>query len=391
MRAKNARTLLNADLREKIIKKKKYCEKYCNIMQKRCIILKYYKGGNKMKASVIGATGFAGAELLRLLDGHPDVEITNITSESSTGENIADIYPYLSDRIEKKLGSMQEIESIAAESDVVFIALPHGHAMKICKALRNTSTKIIDLGGDYRFKDYKVFEEWYNVKHEDPEAHAVYGLTELYRDKVKGAKLVANPGCYTTCGILALVPMLKAGLIETGGIIIDAKSGTTGAGRTLKAGSMYCAVNENFHAYGVGTHRHTPEIEQIYSEFAKTPVVIQFTPHLLPVDRGILATCYADIKPGVTSEQIDRAYRDMYEDEFFVRVRGQGICPEIKNVRASNYVDLGWQIDKRTNRLIAMTVLDNLVKGAAGQAVQNMNVMFGLKENTGLTQLPIYP
>jgi Acetylglutamate semialdehyde dehydrogenase len=185
--------------------------------------------------------------------------------------------------------------------------------------------------------------------------------------------------------------MLKAGLIETGGIIIDAKSGTTGAGRTLKAGSMYCAVNENFHAYGVGTHRHTPEIEQIYSEFAKAPVVIQFTPHLLPVDRGILATCYADIKPGVTSEQIDRAYRDMYEDEFFVRVRGQGICPEIKNVRASNYVDLGWQIDKRTNRLIAMTVLDNLVKGAAGQAVQNMNVMFGLKENTGLTQLPIYP
>jgi N-acetyl-gamma-glutamyl-phosphate reductase len=360
-------------------------------MQKRCIILKYYKGGNKMKASVIGATGFAGAELLRLLDGHPDVEIANITSESSTGENIADIYPHLANRIEKHLGSMQDIKKIAEESDVIFIALPHGHAMKICKDLHDSSTKIIDLGGDYRFRDYKVFEEWYNVKHEDPEEHAVYGLTELYRDKVKDAKLVANPGCYTTCSILALVPMLKAGLIETKGIIIDAKSGTTGAGRSLKAGSMYYAVNENFHAYGVGTHRHTPEIEQIYSEFAKEPVVIQFTPHLLPVDRGILATCYADIKSGVTAGQIDKAYRDMYQGEFFVRIRGQGVCPEIKNIRASNYVDLGWQIDKRTNRLIAMTALDNLVKGAAGQAVQNMNVMFGLKENTGLTQLPIYP
>ena len=322
-----------------------------------------------MKASVIGATGFAGAELLRLLDGHPEVELAAITSESSTGENIAAMYPHLSVRIETALGSLQDIEQIADKSDVIFIALPHGHAMKIGRQLKMHDTKIIDLGGDYRFKDIRVFEEWYKVKHEDPETKAVYGLTELYRGQVKDAKILANPGCYTTCSILALVPLLKAGLIETQGIIIDAKSGTTGAGRGLKLGSLYCSVNENFHAYGVAGHRHTPEIEQVYSEYAGKDVVIQFTPHLLPVDRGILATCYAS----------------------FIRLRGQGACPEIKNVRASNYVDIGWQIDKRTGRIIVMSVLDNLVKGAAGQAVQNMNVMFGIPENTGLTQLPIYP
>ena len=222
-----------------------------------------------MKASVIGATGYAGVELLRLLDGHPEAEIAAITSESSTGEAIANMYPHLAGRIEKNLTSMKDIEEIANQSDVIFIALPHGHAMKIGKQLRGSKTKIIDLGGDYRFRDYRVFEEWYKVKHEDPEAKAVYGLVELYRDQVKGANLVANPGCYTTCSILAMVPLLKAGLIETKGIIVDAKSGTSGAGRSLKAGSLYCSVNESFKAYGVASHRHTPEIEQIYSEFAR--------------------------------------------------------------------------------------------------------------------------
>ena len=244
-----------------------------------------------MRASVIGATGYAGVELLRLLDGHPEAEIARITSESSTGEAIASMYPHLAGRIEKNLQSMQEIEEIAADSDVIFIALPHGHAMKIGKKLRGSNTTIIDLGGDYRSRDYRVFEEWYKVKHEDPEAQAVYGLTALYRDQVRGASLVANPGCYTTCSILAMVPLLKYDLIEHQGIIVDAKSGTSGAGRSLKAGSLYCAVNESFKAYGVASHRHTPEIEQIYSEFAGEPVVIQFTPHLLPVDRGMLATC----------------------------------------------------------------------------------------------------
>ena len=215
-----------------------------------------------MRASVIGATGFAGAELLRLLDGHPQAELAYITSESSTGEDIAAMYPHLRGRIEKQLISMNELEKIAKGSDVIFIALPHGHAMKIGKMLRGSGVKIIDLGGDYRFRDVKVFEKWYKVPHADPEAKAVYGLTELYRKDVAGAELVANPGCYTTCSILALVPLLKAGLIETKGIVVDAKSGTTGAGRGLKLGSLYCSVNENFHAYGVATHRHTPEIEE---------------------------------------------------------------------------------------------------------------------------------
>lgn len=344
-----------------------------------------------MKASVIGATGFAGAELLRLLEGHPEAEIACITSESSTGEAIANMYPHLAGRIEKNLTSMQDIDQIAAVSDVIFIALPHGHAMKIGKHLRGSDVKIIDLGGDYRFKDHKVFEEWYKVEHLDPEAKAVYGLTELYREQVKGAKLLANPGCYTTCSILALVPLLKAGLVETKNIIVDAKSGTTGAGRSLKLGSLYCSVNENFHAYGVASHRHTPEIEQAYSEFAGEEVTIQFTPHLLPVDRGILATCYANLKEGVTDGQIADAFEAMYGDEYFIRLRGKGNCPEIKNVRASNYVDLGWQVDRRTGRIIVMSAIDNLVKGAAGQAVQNMNVMFGLDEVSGLQQLPIYP
>lgn len=344
-----------------------------------------------MKASVIGATGYAGVELLRLLDGHPEVELQAITSESSTGEDIAAMYPHLSGRIEKNLTSMKEIEAIAGASDVIFIALPHGHAMKIGKQLRGSKTKIIDLGGDYRLKDYRIFEQWYKVPHEDPEAKAVYGLTELYREQVKNADLVANPGCYTTCSILAMVPLLKYGLIDTKGIIIDAKSGTTGAGRSLKLGSLYCSVNESFKAYGVACHRHTPEIEQIYSEYAGEDVVIQFTPHLLPVDRGILATCYAQLKEGVTDAQIEEAYQTMYGKEFFIRLRGKGGCPELKNVRASNYVDLGWQTDKRTGRIIVMNCIDNLVKGAAGQAVQNMNVMFGFDETMGLRALPIVP
>lgn len=344
-----------------------------------------------MKASVIGATGYAGVELLRLLDGHPEAEIALITSESSTGEAIAGMYPHLAGRIEKNLISMQDIEAIAAASDVIFIALPHGHAMKIGKKLRGSKTKIIDLGGDYRFKDYRVFEEWYKVKHEDPEAQAVYGLTELFRDQVKDAQLLANPGCYTTCSILAMVPLLKYNLIEHQGIVVDAKSGTTGAGRSLKAGSLYCSVNESFKAYGVANHRHTPEIEQIYSQFAGEPVVIQFTPHLLPMDRGIFATCYSQLKEGVTDSQIAEAYEAMYGKEFFIRLRGKGGCPELKNIRASNYVDMGWQVDRRTGRVIVMSCIDNLVKGAAGQAVQNMNVMFGIDEAAGLRALPIVP
>ena len=344
-----------------------------------------------MRASVIGATGYAGVELVRLLTGHPEAELSLVTSESSTGELLVKLYPHLAKRVQHTLTSMVDIRQVAAESDVIFIALPHGHAMKIGKSLRGMPVKIIDLGGDYRFRDYRVFEEWYKMSHCDPEGRAVYGLVELYRQQIRGSWLVANPGCFTTCSILALVPLLKAGLISTKGIVVDAKSGTTGAGRSLKLGSLYCSVNESFKAYGVATHRHTPEIEQAYSEFAGEPVVIQFTPHLLPVDRGIYATCYAELQPGVTETQVAGAFGAMYGNEYFIRLLGQGGVPELKNVRASNYVDIGWQLDRRTNRVIVMSALDNLVKGAAGQAVQNMNVMFGLKEEMGLDALPIYP
>lgn len=344
-----------------------------------------------MRASVIGATGFAGVELVRLLLGHPKAELAMITSESSTGEMLVKLYPHLQERLDKSLTSMNDIQGIAKVSDVIFLALPHGHAMKIAKELHNSDVKIIDLGGDYRFQDPKVFEKWYKVEHLDPTTRAVYGLVELYRDKIKNVKLVANPGCYTTASILALVPLLKNKLIKTKGIIVDAKSGTTGAGRSLKLGSLYESVNENFKAYGIATHRHTPEIEQAYSEFAGEEVVIQFTPHLLPCDRGIYATCYAELAGDVTDEAIDKAFKDMYGKEYFIRVLGKGVIPELKNVRASNYVDIGWEIDRRTNRVIVVSCLDNLVKGAAGQAIQNMNVLFGLPEQMGLEALPIYP
>lgn len=344
-----------------------------------------------MRASVIGATGYAGAELLRLLTGHPEAELAYITSESSAGEMITSLYPHLKGRVEKELDSMTDLERIAQGSDVIFAALPQGHAMKIGRYLREHQVKFIDLSADYRFHDVSVYEKWYKIKHTDPEAKAVYGLTELYRDQIKGASFLANPGCYTTCSIMALAPLLKAGLLETEGIIIDAASGTTGAGRSLKMGSLYCQVNENYKAYGVATHRHTPEIEQVYSECAGKPVIVQFTPHLLPLDRGILATCYASLKAGVTAQQVEDVFQAQYGNEYFVRLRGLGACPELKNVRASNFVDIGWQLDPRTGRIIVMSCLDNLVKGAAGQAVQNMNVMFGLPENTGLQQLPVYP
>ncbi len=344
-----------------------------------------------MKVSIIGATGYTGAELLRILAGHPEAEIAYITSESSTGAPIAENYPHLAKVYGQKLASMEELDKITEASDVIFVGLPHGHAMKIGKALTGKKAKLIDLGADYRLEDVKIYEQWYKVQHTDLETKAVYGLCELYRDKIKEAAVVANPGCYVTASILALVPLLKDKLIATRGIVVDAKSGASGAGRGLSLGVHFSELFGNFRPYGVATHRHTPEIEQVYSKFAGEPVVISFTPHLLPIDRGIVATCYADLLPGVDEAAVAKAFADMYCEEYFIRILGKGKFPETKNVRGSNYVDIGWQFDPRTGKLIVMTTLDNLVKGASGQAVQNMNIMFGLPENMGLTQLPLYP
>lgn len=344
-----------------------------------------------MKVAIIGATGYTGEELLRILAGHPAVEVSHITSESQTGEFINSIYPHFTRFYPKKLASAKALAAIAAESDAVFVALPHGHAMEVGKALLGSGVKVIDLGADYRFRDAAVYEKWYRVPHSHPDAPAVYGLTELYRSQVREAEIVGNPGCYTTASILALAPLVKHRLVDPDSIIVDAKSGLSGAGRGLALASHFTEAFENVKAYNIGGHRHTPEIEQALSELAGAPVVLSFTPHLVPMARGILSTCYSRLKEGVTGEMIDEAYEADYGGEYFIRLRGRGGYPATKDTRGSNFCDIGWHIDARAGRVVAVAAIDNLVKGAAGQAVQNLNVMFGLDERLGLTQAPLYP
>jgi N-acetyl-gamma-glutamyl-phosphate reductase len=344
-----------------------------------------------MKISIIGATGYTGAELLRILAGHPEADVVHITSESSAGNLIAESYPHLAAVYSQKLESLKQIKEIAAGSDLLFIGLPHGHAMDICRELAEDGhIRIIDLGADYRLEP-AVYEKWYKVKHTDAVTRPVYGLSELYRDKIKTGQVIANPGCYVTAAILALAPLLKNKAIDSDSVIVDAKSGATGAGRALALNLHFSEVFGNFRPYGVASHRHTPEIERVYKEFAGRDVAITFTPHLLPIDRGLLATCYANLAPGIGGREIADAFSQMYGQEYFIRLLGKGGYPSLKTVRGSNYVDIGWEIDERTGRVIVMSALDNLVKGASGQAVQNMNIMFGLPETSGLKQVPLYP
>lgn len=344
-----------------------------------------------MKIGIIGATGYTGEELLRLLSSHPEAEVLYITSESQTGAPINEIYPHFNQFYDKKLASMADMDTIAAECDVVFIALPHGHAMEAGKKLSATGVKLIDLGADYRFKDTNVYEKWYKVPHTHKDAQAVYGLTELYRDQVKTATIVGNPGCYTTASILALAPLVKQGLVELSSIIVDAKSGVSGAGRSLSLGSHFTEVFESVKAYNIAGHRHTPEIEQALTELGGEQVTLSFTPHLIPMARGILSTCYATLKSGVSAANVDEVFYALYSNEYFVRLLGRGGYPATKNTRGSNFCDIGWHVDTRTNRVVVVSAIDNLVKGAAGQAVQNMNVMLGLQEQTGLAIAPLYP
>ncbi|EAX47615.1 N-acetyl-gamma-glutamyl-phosphate reductase [Thermosinus carboxydivorans Nor1] len=344
-----------------------------------------------MKVSIIGATGYTGEELLRILANHPAAEIKYLTSESQTGTEVDSIYPHLNRFYNQALVSMADLDKIVAASDVLFIALPHGHAMEIGKKVSGQGVKVIDLGSDYRFKDITVYEKWYKIPHVHPDAKAVYGLTELYRDAVRTADIVGNPGCYTTASILALAPLVKNKLIDLTSIVVDAKSGISGAGRGLNLTHHLPEAFENVKAYNIAGHRHTPEIEQALSELAGSQVLISFTPHLIPMSRGILSTCYARLLDGVTANMVDEAFHDLYGQEYFIRLLGRGGYPATKNTRGSNFCDLGWHIDTRTGRVIAVAAIDNLVKGAAGQAVQNMNVMFGFEEQTGLTQAPLYP
>lgn len=344
-----------------------------------------------MKASIIGASGYAGQELIRLLHVHPNVEIAHLTSERHTGEYISVLYPHLMNIYDDALESMEHARKIAEDSDVIFIALPHGYAMKIAAQIADLPVRIIDLGADYRFMDTVVYEQWYHVKHTDPLADRAYGLSELYREQVRTARIIGNAGCYTTASILALAPLVKAHIVRTDSILVDAVSGVSGAGRSPKESTHFPEFYDNFTAYGAVSHRHTPEIEQALYDVGRTPVTINFTPHLAPLSRGILATCYATLCEEVSLDTVDEAFAGLYADEFFIRLLGRGAYPTTKAVRGTNYCDMAWHIDPRTRRVIVFSVIDNLVKGAAGQAVQNMNIAFGFDERTGLDLVPMYP
>ena len=344
-----------------------------------------------MKVSVIGASGYAGAEVLRLLHQHPEVTVSCLTSESSVGQKISDLYPHFRGVFDQTLISMTMLDDIAAESDAIFIALPHGHSMEVGKKLAPRGIKIIDLGADYRFADTAVYEKWYKVPHTHKDAERVYGLSELYRDDIRTSSIIGNAGCHTTAAILALAPLVKHRLIDAGTIVIDSKSGVSGAGRAAKAAYHLPEIYDSFKAYSATGHRHTPEIEQALSDLAGEAIVVGFTPSLVPMSRGILSTSYASLMPGVDGRAIDEAFHDFYADEYFVRLTGEGSYPETKHVRGANYCDLGWHVDSRTNRIIVLSAIDNLVKGAAGHAVQNFNIACGFPETLGINQLPLFP
>lgn len=345
-----------------------------------------------IKVGIIGATGYAGGELVRILMGHKDAEIKWYGSRSYVDQKYADVYRNMFQIVDAKCMD-DNMEELADQVDVIFTATPQG----LCASLVNeeilSKTKIIDLSADFRLKDVNVYEEWYKIEHKAPQYidEAVYGLCEINRDLVKSARIVANPGCYTTCSILTAYPLAKEGLIDMSTLIIDAKSGTSGAGRGAKLPNLYCEVNENIKAYGVATHRHTPEIEEQLGYASGEKVVLNFTPHLVPMNRGILATEYATLKKKVTYEEVKAVYDQYYAKEKFVRVLDRDVCPETKWVEGSNYVDVNFKIDERTGRIVMMGALDNLVKGAAGQAVQNMNLLFGFDEAEGLNMVPMFP
>ena len=350
-----------------------------------------------IKVGIIGSTGYAGGELVRILMNHKDVEIKWYGSRSYVDQKYSDVYRNFFEIVEEKCFD-DNIEALVEQVDVVFTATPQGYLASILKEEYLQKAKFVDLSADYRIKDVATYEKWYGIEHKSPQfiEEAVYGLCEINREKVKGARLVANPGCYTTCSILTCYPLVKEGLIDVDTLIIDAKSGTSGAGRSAKLPNLYCEVNENIKAYGVANHRHTPEIEEQLGYAGDCQVVLNFTPHLVPMNRGILATAYAKLKAKAdgslpTAEEIRSAYEKYYGKEKFVRVLDKGVCPETKWVEGSNYVDVNFVVDERTGRVIMMGAIDNLVKGAAGQAVQNMNLMFGLAEDEGLNLVPMFP
>lgn len=340
-----------------------------------------------IKAGIIGATGYAGAELVRILSGHPECEIAAISSVSFEGKAISEVYPAyygLNDMV------CETADTVVEKSDVVFAALPHGLSQELAERCFDLGKIFIDLGADFRLENEEDYKQWYGGSYLNKELHqnSVYALPELFRKNIAGKKTIANPGCYTTGVPLALAPAIAGGFVELEGIIADCKSGVTGAGRGLTQGTHYPDLNEGFHAYKVATHRHTPEIEQTLSHLAGQKVKLTFVPHLIPINRGILSTCYAKLKPGVTKEQLRAAYEEFYKDEYFVRLLPEGMTADIHNIKYSNFCDVSIYTDERTGTFIAISAIDNMVKGAAGQAVQNMNIVFGLDEKCGLEFIP---
>lgn len=345
-----------------------------------------------IKVGIIGATGYAGGELVRLLMGHREAEIMWYGSRSYIGEKYSEVYRNMFQIVDAACMD-DNMEELANQVDVIFTATPQGLCASLVTEQILSKVKVIDLSADFRIKDVKTYEEWYQIPHKSPQfiGEAVYGLCEMNRGDIREARLIANPGCYPTCSTLAIYPLVKEGLIDPSTIIIDAKSGTSGAGRGAKVDQLYCEVNENIKAYAVAAHRHTPEIEEQLGYGAGERVCINFTPHLIPMNRGILITAYASLKKGVTGEEVRSVYERYYAEEPFVRVLEREMWPQTKWVEGSNYVDVNFKVDARTNRIIMMGAMDNLVKGAAGQAVQNMNLMFGLDEGMGLRQVPLFP
>ncbi|HIU48895.1 MAG TPA: N-acetyl-gamma-glutamyl-phosphate reductase [Candidatus Avimonoglobus intestinipullorum] len=343
-----------------------------------------------IKAAVLGATGYAGIELVRLLTTHPEVQIQVLGSKSFAGQKISDVYQNLRHILELECTEL-DLDAVA-KCDVAFTALPHGASKSVIPSLLDRGLKVIDLSGDYRYDDPAVYEAWYGEPHSSPEllAESVYGLCELHREQIKTARLIGNPGCYTTCSILGAAPLLAHKLADTKNIIVDAKSGVTGAGRGLGLAYHFCECTENTKAYKIATHRHTSEIEQELSHIAGEPLMLSFTPHLIPQKRGILATIYMNLTKPCTTEEVAALYKDYYKDEFFIRVKDAGELPETKHVAGSNFVDIGVCVDRRLNRAVIVSAIDNIVKGAAGQAIQNMNLLFGLDEKTGLAAAGFY-
>ena len=350
-----------------------------------------------VKVGIIGATGYAGNELVRLLMGHKDVEIMWYGSRSYIDKKYAEVYQNMFEIVEDTCLD-DNMEELASKVDVIFTATPQGFLAGVLTEEILSRVKIIDLSADFRIKDVKTYEKWYKIEHKSPQfiEEAVYGLCEINRDKIKGARLIANPGCYTTCSILTAYPLVKEGLINPDTLIIDAKSGTSGAGRGAKLPNLFCEVNENMKAYGVTNHRHTPEIEEQLGYAAGKEIMVNFTPHLVPMNRGILATECAALNKKAdgtlpTYGEVKAIYDKYYKNEKFIRVLEKDVCPETKWVEGSNYVDVNFKIDERTGRIVMMGALDNLVKGAAGQAVQNMNLLFGFDEAEGLNLVPMFP